>query len=148
MVTLTGSDFVLWIHVLAACIWIGGQITLGMIMPMLRTTPDVMRNVARRFQNVAWGAFALLIATGLINMHDAGISLTHLNATPQSRTLSVKLFFVFASGAAAALHAYWVTPRMRTASRAKRAAAVGTLGGISLLAAMLAALFGVAIAQS
>jgi putative copper export protein len=148
MVKLTGSDFVLWIHVLAACIWIGGQITLGMIMPMLRTVPDVMRDIARRFQNLAWGAFAILIVTGLINLHDAGISLTNLNATPQSRTLSIKLIFVFISGAAAALHAYWVTPRMRNASHAKRAAAVGTLGGISLLAAMLAALFGVAIAQS
>jgi putative copper export protein len=148
MVTLTGSDFVLWIHVLAACIWIGGQITLGMIMPMLRTTPDIMRNAARRFQNAAWGAFAVLIVTGLINMHDAGISLTNLAATPQSRTLSIKLVFVFISGAAAALHAYWLTPRMRSASQAKRAAAVGTLGGISLLAAMLAALYGVAIAQS
>jgi putative copper export protein len=148
MVRLTGSDFVLWIHVLAACIWIGGQITLGMMMPMLRTVPDVMRDIARRFQNLAWGAFAILIVTGLINLHDAGISLTSLNATPQSRTLSIKLIFVFISGTAAALHAYWVTPRMRNASHAKRAAAVGTLGGISLLAAMLAALFGVAIAQS
>jgi putative copper export protein len=148
MVTLTGADFVLWIHVLAACIWIGGQITLGMVMPMLRTVPDVMRNVARRFQNLAWGAFAILIVTGLINMHEAGISLANLNATLQSRTLSIKLVFVFISGAAAALHAYWVTPRMRNASHAKRAAAIGTLGGISLLAAMAAALFGVAIAQS
>jgi putative copper export protein len=148
MVHFTASDIVLWIHVLAACIWIGGQITLGMMMPMLRTVPDVMRDVARRFQNVAWVAFAMLVATGLLNLHDAGISLTNLNATAQSRTLSIKLVFVIISGAAAAIHAYWVTPLMRNASHAKRAAAVGTLGGISLLAAMVAALFGVAIAQT
>ncbi len=148
MVRLTGADFVLWIHVLAACIWIGGQITLGMVMPMLRSVPEVMRDIARRFQNLAWGAFAILIVTGLINMHDAGISLANLNATSQSRTLSIKLVFVIISGAAAAIHAYWVTPHMRNASHAKRAAAVASVGGISLLAAMLAALFGVAIAQS
>jgi putative copper export protein len=148
MVNFTGSDIVLWIHVIAACIWIGGQITLGMMMPMLRTVPDIMRDIARRFQNLAWVAFAILIITGLVNLRDAGISLTNLNANAQARTLSIKLVFVIISGAAAAMHAYWVTPRMRNASHAKRAVAVGTLGGISLLAAMLAALFGVAIAQS
>jgi putative copper export protein len=148
VVSFTGADFVLWIHVLAACVWIGGQITLGMVMPMLRTVPDVMHDIARRFQNLAWAAFAILILTGLLNLHDAGISLMHLNATSQSRTLSIKLLFVFISGAAAALHAYWVTPKMRGASHTKRAIAVGTLGGVSLLAAMMAALFGVAIAQS
>jgi uncharacterized membrane protein len=87
MVNFTGSDIVLWIHVLAACIWIGGQITLGMMMPMLRTVPDIMRDVARRFQNLAWVAYAMLIVTGLVNLHDAGISLTNLNADAQSRTL-------------------------------------------------------------
>jgi len=148
LVHFSGADFVLWIHVLAACVWIGGQITLGLVMPMLRPTPDVMRDIARRFQNLAWAAFAVLVGTGFINLHDAGVSLAHLNATPQARTLSIKLVFVFISGAAAAIHAYWVAPRMRDSSPTKRAAAAGALGGVSLLAAMVAALFGVAIAQS
>jgi hypothetical protein len=62
-------------------------------------------------------------------VHDAGISLGQLNATQQSRTLFVKLVFVLISGAAAAVHAYWITPLMHNASHAKRAAAVGALGG-------------------
>lgn len=148
MIHFTGADFVLWIHVLAACVWIGGQITLGMVIPMLRSSPDLMRHIARRFQNLAWAAFAVLIVTGLINMHDAGISLSNLNTNAESRTLSIKLLFVIISGAAAAIHAYWLTPRMRGSSQRRRAAAVGLVGGISLLAAMLAALFGVAIAQN
>jgi putative copper export protein len=148
MVPISGADLILWIHVIAACVWIGGQITLAVAMPMLRSAPDVTRDIARRFQNIAWGAFAILILTGLINVHEAGISLGQLNATQQSRTLFVKLVFVLISGTAAAVHAYWITPLMQNASHAKRAAAVGTLGGISLLAAMAAALFGVAIAQS
>lgn len=149
MVDFTGADYVLWIHVIAACVWIGGQITLAMIVPMLRTSPGLLvQDIARRFQKLAWAAFAVLIVTGLINIRDAGISLANLDATPQSRTLSAKLILVFISGLAAFLHAYWVTPRMRNASQAKRAVAVGTLGGVSVLAAILAALFGVAIAQS
>jgi putative copper export protein len=148
MVRFTFADFALWIHVIAACIWIGGQITLGMIVPMLRSQPDMMRAVARRFQSAAWGAFGILIVTGIINMHNAGITFAHLNATPEARTLSVKLIFVLISGGAAALHAYWATPRLQTASARTRAMAVGGLGGLSVLAAIMAALFGVAIAQN
>ena len=148
MLTITWPDVALWFHVLAACVWIGGQITLGAVVPLLRTDPDVVRSVARRFQNIAWAAFAVLVVTGIINMHNAGISWTKLNATPQARTLSIKLFLVLVSGIAAALHAYWVTPRMRSASVRARAATVGGVAGLSLLAAMAAALFGVVIAQS
>ena len=148
MVSFTFADFALWIHILAACIWIGGQITLGMIVPMLREQPQLIRTVARRFQNMAWAAFAVLIITGIINVHEAGISWGRMNATPEGRTLSIKLLFVIISGAAAALHAYWATPKLRNASPRTRAMAVGGLGGLSLLAAVMAALFGVAIAQS
>ena len=148
MLTITWADVVLWIHVIAACVWIGGQITLGMIVPMLRSEPELVRDVARRFQNAAWVAFGILIVTGIINVHEAGISWAHLNATPAARTLSIKLLFVVISGTAAALHAYWATPKLRNASARTRALAVGGLGGVSLLAAIMAALFGVVIAQS
>ena len=148
MVGFSGPVFVLWIHVLAACVWIGGQMTLGMVVPILRTEPGLVKTVARRFQNVAWVAFAILIITGAINMHNAGISWSNLNGSPAARTLSVKLILVLVSGGAAALHAYWATPKLRDASVRTRAIVVGGLGGLSLLAAIAAALFGVAIAQS
>jgi len=148
MVTFTLADYVLWIHIIAACVWIGGQIVLGMIVPLLRSDVRLLRSVAFTFQNAAWVAFAALIVTGVVNVHDAGISWTQLDSTPEGRTLSIKLFLVIVSGLAAALHAYWATPRLRTASVKVRAIAVGGLGGLSLAAAMAAALFGVAIAQS
>ena len=147
MVTFSGAVFVLWIHVIAACVWIGGQITLGMLMPALRVDRAIMSGAAKRFGNYAWVAFALLIITGIINMHEAGISWSNLNGTPEARTLSIKLLFVLLSGTAAAAHAYWATPRLRDAPARTRALALGGLGGLSLLAALAAALFGVAIAQ-
>src|SRR5436309_12130136 len=59
----------LFLHVLAAAIWVGGQITLGALVPVLRRAgADVPRLVARQFGRVAWAAFAVLVATGMWNM--------------------------------------------------------------------------------
>ena len=62
---------------LAATIWVGGQLTLGAIIPALRPAADDpdpeaarvrIRTVARRFQVVAWAAFAVLLLTGVWNL--------------------------------------------------------------------------------
>jgi uncharacterized membrane protein len=37
---------VLWIHIIAGCVWIGGQITLGMLVPVLRGQPDLVTAAA------------------------------------------------------------------------------------------------------
>ena len=142
-----GATLVLWIHILAACIWIGGQIALGALVPMLRGDRALLSAAARRFQAIAWPAFALLLITGVANTYNAGISLSDLPSTPRGRTLELKLAFVFLSGLAAALHAFVVGPRASAGLRWARPMS-GLLGALSLLAAMAAALYGVLIAEA
>jgi hypothetical protein len=60
----TGVQIVLWLHILAACVWIGGQITVAVLIPMLRGQPDLVTAAARRYETVAWFAFAVLVTTG------------------------------------------------------------------------------------
>ena len=56
----------LFLHVLAATIWVGGQLTLAALVPALRGTGgDVVRLAARRFNTVPWPAFAVLVLTGV-----------------------------------------------------------------------------------
>ena len=56
----------LFLHVLAATVWVGGQLTLAAVVPVLRRFgAQVPRTAARRFNHVAWIAFAVLIATGI-----------------------------------------------------------------------------------
>jgi putative copper export protein len=136
---------VLWIHILAACIWIGGQITLGMLIPLLRADRDLVTAAARRFGWLGWSAFAALIVTGLINMNEIGVSLFNLGANPTSRTLSLKLALVIISGLAAALHS--LLPRLMPRRSALRGALTGILAGLALLAAIAAAFYGVVIAE-
>lgn len=145
MLQLDGAAIVLWLHVLAACIWIGGQILVAVLMPALRGVEGLAAAAGRRFQLVAWPAFATLVITGALNARNAGITWSDLVTTPTGRTLLVKLGFVSVSGAAAALHAFLLAPRRRR--DATRPALSAALGGISVLGAVIAALYGVLIAQ-
>jgi putative copper export protein len=123
----------LFLHVLAAAVWVGGQIALAGIVPVARRLggPEVTRAVARRFQLVAWPAFAVLVATGVWNLvvvkvgDQSGRYLT---------TLLVKLLLVGVSGACAFAHI--VIAR-------RRPALGGMLAGLALLAALGATFFGV-----
>ncbi len=148
VLTPSGANLVLWVHILAACVWIGGQIVLAMLVPLLRRDRAILAAAGRRYQLVAWAAFAVLIATGLGNMANAGISSHDLTTTPTGRTLTVKLGFVALSGVAAALHAFVVAPRAGERPTSVLRAASGILGVVALLAAMLAALYGVLIAEA
>lgn len=93
----------LFLHVLAATIWVGGQITLGALVPVLRRAgADVPRVAARQFGRVAWSAFALLVATGVWNLASYDDTDRHGFAA----TISLKLVFVALSGIAAVVHSY------------------------------------------
>lgn len=143
-----GGTLVLWIHMLAASLWIGGQATIAVLVPMLRAQPRLLSAAARRYQWLAWTAFGVLVVTGLANMHNAGIGLSDFTKTPQGRTLTLKLAFVALSGIAAAVHAFVVAPRAAGELNTSTRAVSATLGALSLLAAVTAALYGVIIAEA
>jgi len=145
MLQISGPQWVLWVHVVAACIWIGGQVTVAAVIPLLRAAggegSSLAGAVGRRYQLVAWPAFAALAVTGVLNVGSAGLQWSRLLDSSAGRTLAVKLGLVALSGAAAALHAFVQAPRGRSAAWS------AGLGSLSLLAAVAAALYGVAIAQ-
>jgi hypothetical protein len=87
----------------------------------------------------------VLIVTGVVNVGDAGLHWSQLLDSSAGRTLVVKLVLVALSGLAAGVHSFLQAPRRGHASDGS---AVGSavLGSISLVAALLAALYGVAIA--
>lgn len=126
MLPVTGDDVRLFLHVLAAAVWVGGQLTLAGLVPVLRPFgPDATRAAARRFNLVGWSAFAVLVVTGTWNLFAVDVG----DASDEYLvTLFVKLLIVALAGAGAALH---------VASRSKAALAVGgslsSLGGLAAL---------------
>jgi putative copper export protein len=147
VLSITGAALVLWLHVMAACIWIGGQVTVAILIPLLRGQGQLTVIAGRRYQAVAWPAFGVLVVTGIINVGNAGIQWRHLLDTDAGRTLAVKLGLVAVSGLAAGVHAFLQAPR-RDAAEVGRPWAAALLGSASVLAAVLAALYGVVIAST
>ena len=127
MLAVSWDTVRLFLHVLAATVWVGGQLTLAALVPTLgRLGAEIPRAAARRFNQVAWPAFAVLIVTGIWNVIAVRSQVTGSYET----TLIVKLVLVAVSGLTAALHA-----------RAKSTAGLavfGSLTGISALAALFA----------
>jgi hypothetical protein len=63
------TAFRLFVHVLAASVWVGGQIVLVGLVPTVRTLgPDAPARVARAFNRIAWPAFGIAVLTGLWNV--------------------------------------------------------------------------------
>jgi putative copper export protein len=61
--------FRLFLHVLAASIWVGGQIVLAGLVPTVRGFgEDATRQVARAFNRIAWPAYGVAVVTGLWNV--------------------------------------------------------------------------------
>lgn len=115
----------LFLHVLAATVWVGGQLTLAALVPVLRGYDrEVPRAAARRFNEVAWIAFAILVATGVWNI----VAVRDDVHGAYETTLIVKLLVVMVSGATAALHA--------RARRPLWLAVWGALTGVSALGAL------------
>jgi len=124
----------LFIHVLAATVWVGGQLTLAGLVPGLRAiAPDAPRTVARRFNQLAWPAYGVLVVTGIWNI-------VAVHAPWNGRygaTLMAKLTIVAAAGVSAFLH---------TKAHTKRGLAIwGALSGLTSIAALF---FGILLAGS
>jgi putative copper export protein len=123
----------LFLHVLAATVWVGGQLTLAGLVPGLRRlAPEAPRVVARRFNVMAWVAFAVLVATGIWNI----LSIQPDWSSSYGTTLIVKLVVVGASGIAAAVHI-----------RAKSTTGLAVFGALSGVTALGALFLGVLLAS-
>lgn len=113
-----------FLHVLAATIWVGGQLTMTALLPVLRGAGgDTPKLAARAFNKIAWAAFAVLVLTGVWNIAEAGDTPSDYQAT-----LHAKLAVVAISGIAALLHA-------RASSR-KGLAITGAVSGVTALIAL------------
>jgi len=126
---ITWATVRVFLHVTAATVWVGGQLTLAGLVPGLRTVaPDGPRAAARRFNRIAWPAYGVLVVTGIWNVVD----LSPRWDSAYGRTVMAKIAVVMVSGISALLHTRARTPR-----------ALAVFGGASGLTALGALFVGV-----
>ncbi len=122
------------LHVLAATVWVGGQIVLAGLVPVLREAGDgVPQKAARAFARLSWPAFVLAVVTGFWNY--ALLANNHTLSYPWQMVFGLKFLAVIAAGVGAYLHSKAQTPARR-----------GATAGIGLLASLIALVLGVALA--
>ena len=87
-----------WLHLLAAIIWIGGTIFLSVVLvPVLKCEPFasqkalLFRTIARRFRTVVWGAIAVLLFTGPLLLHQRGVPIADPSRWPPVLALKLGL---------------------------------------------------------
>lgn len=126
MLPVTAQSIRLFLHVIAAAVWVGGQITLAGLVPTLRGLgDDAPKAVARRFNRIAWPAFVVLVLTGVWNVVEVDVADTSIE---YQITLFLKLVVVAASGISAAAH---------IGAKSRGALAFwGALSGLSAIAAV------------
>lgn len=121
----------LFLHVLAATVWVGGQLVLGgLVGTARRASPDFPRVLAQAFGRLAWPAFILLLGTGAWN-----VVANQNRHGAWTATLTLKIVVALLSGVSAYLH-----------QRARERRALALWGAVSGLSALGALFLGVLLA--
>lgn len=164
---MTAYVLCVWLHILAATVWIGGMVFFAtVIVPVLRR-PEVSRGsapllrlIGARFRVVGWIALATLVVTGILNLRFRGIDWPVLSdsrfwATGFGRTLARKLGLVLLVTIAARAHdvmigrrAIEALERAPDSSEAKRTCRWASwLGRLALLLSLAILFFAVALVR-
>ena len=127
--SLVGVRLIL--HVLAATIWVGGQLTVAGLLPTIRGLgSDASKSVAKAFGRLLWPAYAVLILTGFWN-----VSADSVKDAPSAwkTVLFVKIAVVVVAGVGVFLH---------QRSTSKLGLAVwGSVGALASVAALCLGIF-------
>jgi putative copper export protein len=126
----TAATIRLFLHVLAATVWVGGQIALaGLVGTVRKQSAEAPRAVARAFARLAWPAFGVLVVTGIWNLTEVDLGNT---TTAYQVTVFVKITVAIASGVFVLIHSLGKT---------KLALALG--GALGLLCSLAALYLGI-----
>ncbi len=117
----------LTLHVLAAAVWVGGQIVMtGLVGPSRGLGVDAPKTLARAFARLAWPAYVVLLATGVWNVTADGYSSMD---SAWKAVLMAKIAVVVLAGLGVLLH--------QRASTKRGLALWGAVGGLASVAALI-----------
>lgn len=142
---IDGWAVVRFLHVLAAIVWVGGQLLLSaVVVPATRRTlaPGVraalFRDVGRRFAALSnWGLFPVLLVTGIALAWHRGVTLGGLARPGYGGILGAKIALFGVAVVLALLHGIVASAGRSPASRALGISTLAVSVVIVLLATAL-----------
>ncbi len=138
---LTWWSAVRFLHVLSAALWVGGQLTVSLVvLPMARRSLDpagrgaLLKSVGRRFGMFTGAVFLpVQIGTGVLLAWHKGVTWASLAEPGYGRVLAAKLALFCAVMVAATLHGWAQGKGRPSLARAMAVASlVGSVGVIVL----------------
>ena len=96
------NALIMWVHLIAASIWVGGSIFIGIILaPLLKTISDsiegrlsIMIRVGRKFNKIGVPSLIVLIATGIYNSTGFIVQPSLIFSTSYGIVLLIKIILV------------------------------------------------------
>ena len=150
-----------WVHILAAIIWLGGLLFLVLVVvPWLKRGSTeravlFLTETGERFRYVGWLCFAVLAATGTFSLWVRGIGLSDVGdpawwSSPFGTALALKLTLFTAIVVVSAVHDFVIGPQATealarepdsdaTRRLRRRASLLGRLNGVLALVVLAAA---------
>ncbi|NUQ38502.1 MAG: CopD family protein [Caldilineales bacterium] len=159
--------FSVWLHVVAAIIWIGGALFLALVLvPATRQAayrgiaPALIQWSGARFRSISWVCLATLLLSGICNLAYRGFGWADLWSGqlwqgPFGRTLGIKLLLVALILLLSAVHDFVIGPQARERWQADATAAetlrlrrrASWFGRINLLLALIVTALGVTLVR-
>jgi putative copper export protein len=95
---------IMWAHLVAASIWVGGSIFIGIVLaPLLKTISDsvegrlsIMIRVGRKFNKIGVPSLIVLIVTGIYNSTGFIVKPSMIFSTTYGIVLLIKIMLVIA----------------------------------------------------
>jgi putative copper export protein len=131
-----------WLHLLAAVVWIGGMLFLSLVLaPVMRSGaagpewPAMFRTAALRFRRVVYGSMVLLLSTGPLLVTERGVSLVSPAGWPPA--LRLKLALVLVMLILTAVHDLVLGPQMRSLAAKSELMRTSWEGALTIVSAWL-----------
>jgi putative copper resistance protein D len=156
-----------WLHLVAAVVWIGGMVFLALVVVPITRRPEHQRiamslisQTGRRFRWVGWGCLLLLLLSGTFNLAYRGFGWAdawngRVFAGLFGRTLAIKLLFVAMILLLSVVHDFVVGPRATAVGQAAPGSPdavrlrlqASWMGRLNLLLALLVVALGVTLVR-
>ena len=156
-------QFFVWLHILAAAVWLGGMVFLALVLVPIVRRPEYREHASRlvhlsgmRFRTVGWICLGTLVVTGFVNLDYRGIGWAALSnagvwATPFGSLLGWKLLVVTVILALSLVHDFRIGPRATAVGQADPGSAealalrrqASWMGRLNLLLGLVAVALGV-----
>jgi putative copper export protein len=134
MIQPTLNSIRTYLHILAVCVWLGGQIVLAGVVPRLRKSNlEALTNIAKGYAAIAWPAMILIVFTGAWGLTEVDVA---NNSSEYMVTFGIKMLLVAMAVIATLIH-----------SNGTSKLAKGLGGAIGLLATLIAGYCGVLLAH-